>query len=496
MRIIIALCCFTLCFNLSWGQNEAFTSSLYETYGDYKEPTLDKRRIKHKDLQPLIAKWKEDPAIQVAQVGTSIEGRSLQLLSLGSGDIDVFLWSQMHGNEPTATQAIFDILNFFDGSSFAAEKQDILSRLKIHFLPMLNPDGAEVYQRRNTLGIDINRDALRLQSPEGQTLKKVRDSLDAEFGFNLHDQSTYYNAERTEKPATISYLAPAYNYEKEVNEKRGAAMQVIVYMNNIIQKYAPGQVGRYNDDFEPRAFGDNIQKWGTSTILIESGGYPADREKQEIRKLNYVSILSAIYTIAKGNYKDIPLEDYEKIPENDRKLFDLKIENATYPLLGKDYIMDIGIQRLEVDLEGHNDFWYSSRIIDQGDLSTYYGYETFDGTGYKIIPGKVYPKVLAEVNDMSGTEYIEKFIQGYVYFRISEPLNKITYTPAPFHLISEAYELPDFTIEVGKNPTFLLEKDGQIQFAVVNGFLIDLNQDVKSIIYILESNKINALIYR
>ena len=59
-------------------------------------------------------------------------------------------------------------------------------------------------------------------------------------------------------------------------------MKIIVFMNDILQKYAPGQVGRYNDDFEPRAFGDNIQKWGTSTILIESGGYPNDIEKQEI----------------------------------------------------------------------------------------------------------------------------------------------------------------------------------------------------------------------
>ena len=87
-------------------------------------------------------------------------------------------------------------------------------------------------------------------------------------------------------------------------------MKVIVFMNSIIQKYAPGQVGRYNDDFEPRAFGDNIQKWGTSAILIESGGYKNDVEKQEIRKLNFVSILSACYTIANGNYKKISIEDY------------------------------------------------------------------------------------------------------------------------------------------------------------------------------------------
>ena len=93
-----------------------------------------------------------------------------------------FLWSQMHGNEPTATQAIFDILNFLNSPDFKVEKQEILSNLTLHFLPMLNPDGAELYQRRNTLGIDINRDALRLQSPEGRTLKRVRDSLEADFG--------------------------------------------------------------------------------------------------------------------------------------------------------------------------------------------------------------------------------------------------------------------------------------------------------------------------
>ena len=496
MRKSILFFCLSLCLNLCLGQNEAFTTSLYDTYEEFQEPSLEKRRIKHADLQPLIAKWKADQTVEVSQVGTSIEGRSLHLLSMGTGNTDVFLWSQMHGNEPTATQAIFDILNFFAGSTFAEEKQEILSRLKVHFLPMLNPDGAEVFQRRNTLGIDINRDALRLQSPEGRTLKKVRDSLAADFGFNLHDQSTYYNAERTEKPATISYLAPPFNYERDVDESRAAAMQVIVYMNSIIQKYAPGQVGRYSDDFEPRAFGDNIQKWGTSTILIESGGYPSDPEKQEIRKLNYVSILSALYTIAQGNYKDIPLEDYEKIPENDRKLFDLKIENVAYPLLGKEYIMDIGIHRLEVDLEDHEEFWYSSRIIDQGDLSTYYGYKTFDGTGYKIIPGKVYPEVLSKIKDMSGTEYIENLKKGYVYFRISEDLKHIPFTPGPFHLISENYDIPEFRLEVGRNPTFLLEKEGNIHYAVVNGFLIDLNQQVKSLIFSLGLNKINAMIYR
>ena len=488
MRVFFSVL-FLLTSLYSTAQQQDLTTSLYETYETYKEPLLEKRRIKHKDIQPLIEKCKTNPKFKVAKVGTSIEGRSLSLISIGEGETDVFLWSQMHGDEPTATQAIFDIFNFLNSDDFSSEKQEILANCTLHFLPMLNPDGAEVFQRRNRLGIDINRDALRLQSPEGQTLKRVRDSLDADFGFNLHDQSTYYNAERTEKPATISYLAPAYNYEKEINEKRGNAMKVIVFMNNIIQKYAPGQVGRYNDDFEPRAFGDNIQKWGTSTILIESGGYHNDVEKQEIRKLNYVSILSAIYTIAKENYKDIAISEYDKIPENDRKLFDLKIENATYPLSGKDYILDIGMNRLEVDKKGHNDFWYSSRILDQGDLSTYYGYETLDATGHAIVQGKVYPKLLSSIEALGSLDIRALLKSGYAYVRVENiPTTKLA-SPFPIHMIGKRYEVPDFSIEVGLNPTFLLKKDGVFTHAVINGFLIDLNSDKKT-------NFKNAMIYR
>ena len=476
MRYTIYTCLFLLFVGFSVNCQESdFTEKLYNSYDEYREASLNKRRIKHRDLQPLIDKFKQNPKFKVSLVGRSIEERELSLITIGKGDTDVFLWSQMHGDEPTATQAIFDILNFLDSKSDVQEKREIFRNLKIHFLPMLNPDGAEVYKRRNTLGIDINRDALRLQSPEGRTLKRVRDSLEADFGFNLHDQSTYYNAERTPKPATISYLAPAYNYEKEINDVRGKAMKIIGYMNRIIQQYAPGQVGRYNDDFEPRAFGDNIQKWGTSTILIESGGYPDDLEKQEIRKLNYVSILSAIYTIAKGSYKDISFDEYWAIPENDRKLFDLKIEGVKYELLGNTYTLDIGIHRMEIDYEGSEDFWFKGRISDQGDLSTYYGYETFEGSDYKIATGKVYHNTLESLEEMNEASALNLLDAGFTYVRIKDIPADIINSPYPVHIISENYEVPEFSLNVGQNPTFLLEKDGVIEYAVINGFLINLS---------------------
>tara|TARA_R110001583_G_scaffold14664_10_gene61271 strand:- start:8310 stop:9734 length:1425 start_codon:yes stop_codon:yes gene_type:complete len=459
-------------------QSTNLTTQLYDSYDNYKETTIGKRRIKRTDIQPLIDKYASNEKFKVNTVGKSIGGKDLSLVSIGTGTTNVFLWSQMHGDEPTATQAIFDILNFFDSPNFKVEKEAILSNLTVHFLPMLNPDGAELYQRRNLLGIDINRDALRLQSPESKTLKRVRDSLDADFGFNLHDQSTYYNAERTEKPATISYLAPAYNYEKDINETRGNAMKIIVFMNDILQKYAPGQVGRYNDDFEPRAFGDNIQKWGTSTILIESGGYPEDIEKQQIRKLNYTSILSAIYTIAKKSYEAISIEEYEKIPENDRKLFDLKITDVNYNLMGENYTLDLGINQIEVDYPEHNSFWYSSRILDQGDLSTYYGYETLDASAYTIKQAKAYPKTLNTIAEVKALNYKDLLKQGYGFVRMASiPVKEIN-SPFPFHLIGPKYKVPELLLQPGINPTFFLEKHGKVEYAVINGFLVNLKSEI------------------
>lgn len=472
----IFLSILSLCSLSVIGQSDNITTQLYDTYENYKESSIGKRRIKRTDIQPLINKLSSNNKFKVATVGKSIGGKDLSLISIGTGETDVFLWSQMHGDEPTATQAIFDILNFFDSADFEKEKEAILANLTVHFLPMLNPDGAELYQRRNLLGIDINRDALRLQSPESQTLKRVRDSLDADFGFNLHDQSTYYNAERTEKPATISYLAPAYNYEKEINKTRGNAMKIIVFMNDILQKYAPGQVGRYNDDFEPRAFGDNIQKWGTSTILIESGGYADDIEKQEIRKLNYTSILSAIYTIAQKSYESIGIEEYEKIPENDRKLFDLKIVGATYKLMGNSYTIDLGMNQIEVDYPDHNSFWFSSRILDQGDLSTYYGYETLDATGYTIKQAKVYPKTLTNFDEVKALNFKDILKHGYGYIRVSSIPSKNINSPFPIHILGTKFIIPELNLAPGINPTFFLEKAGVIEYAVINGFLVNLKE--------------------
>ncbi len=466
---------------ITYGQ-ENFDQVLNDQYDRFREQGIESRRFKHQDIQPFIENIGKEDGFTLTTLGNSIQGRSISMISVGTGDVDVLLWSQMHGDESTATMAMFDIFNYLK------ENKDILQGLRVHFIPMLNPDGAELFQRRNAIGIDINRDALRLQSPESRILKAARDSLQADFGFNLHDQSRYYNAEKTSKPATLSFLAPAFNFEKDMSEKRESAMKIIAMMNEVVQKHANGQVGRYSDAFEPRAFGDNMQKWGTSTILIESGGHPEDREKQFIRKLNYLSILTAIKGISDQSFKAKTTKAYWDIPRNDRKLFDLKIENLTFPYLGASYKVDLGIIYDEIENNSHSDFYLVGKIVDIGDLSTHYGYETLSAEGLTFKTGETYPTILSSFEEFRELDIPQLLRSGYTSVSISDLPTEIKFVTDPINVVDikkiripRNNEMPTSPVNFGKNPTFLLMKNDQVVYAVVNGFVYRIDGAVNGV---------------
>ncbi len=371
-----------------------FTKNLFEKYETFKEQKLTKRRFKQKEILPIIQKLPYEKMI----VGKSFENREIIKIKIGNGKKTILLWSQMHGNEATATMAIFDIFKFFQAKndSFDAERKELLDKLELHFIPMLNPDGAERFIRRTAQGIDMNRDALALQCPESVILKDNVGKLKPEFSFNLHDQGIRYSVGETSNQATVSFLATAYNLEREWNAVRIKSRQVISEMNTILQDYAPGKIARYSDEFEPRAFGDNIQKWGSSLILVESGGYGSDSEKQNIRKLNFIAILGALWSISKKNYTGYNLADYEKIPKNGKSLFDLKINNLKVKIGTTITNLDLGINLEEKNNATAIDFSLTSVIEDMGDLSVFYGLHSFDAKGGFLKSFTEYPTLMTK----------------------------------------------------------------------------------------------------
>jgi len=458
-------------YSLVYGQGEGTVDKavLKAAYDQYKEAAITHRRFKHRDIKPIIEQRKDGGLFGVIQLGSSVEKREIYQLNYGEGDRKVMLWSQMHGNESTATMSLFDLFNFLEGSDdeFESIRKVIKERLNLRFIPMVNPDGAEAFTRRNAYEIDLNRDAIQLTSPEAIILRKAREDFSPEFGFNLHDQQIYYNVERTAKPATISVLAPAFNYETEINDVRKRALQVIVGMNELLQEIIPGQVGKYDDGFEPRAFGDNFQRWGTSTILIESGGYPGDPDKQYIRELNFMIILNALYAIAQESYSDYDVADYFAIPDNDTKLMDVMLRNVTIKRDDLEYKVDLGIRRREI--EGDESYHTESSITDIGDLSVFYGYDEVDVDGYVMKEGKVWENELKSLP--TEKEAMEMLLQGYLAVKMEGEKDKVH--SLPINVLG-----PDGKLKsghsMGSTANFFLEREGQNDYAVVNGYLIDL----------------------
>jgi Zinc carboxypeptidase len=370
-------------------------------------------------------------------VAQSFEGKDIYQIKLGTGKTKILLWSQMHGDESTATMALFDIFKFFQAKNdgFDEFRKQILAQCTLYFIPMLNPDGAERFQRRTATEIDMNRDALRLQTPEGVLLKRLQNTLMPDFAFNLHDQGSRTSAGNNPKQATISFLATAYNMERDWNKVRKRSMQVICSMNAVLQQFIAGHIAKYSDEHEPRAFGDNIQKWGSSLILIESGGYKGDLEKQFIRKLNFVAILSAFQAVSERTYTKYKLKNYESLPTNDGYLFDILIRNVQFIENGKTILKDIGINLNERNMDNATKFLIDSRVDDMGDLSTFWGIKELDAKGMTLHLPKDFP-----------TEFMK------------------------YNLASKPSQ--NETLKRGDEATFILEKNGKIEQVVINGVFV------------------------
>lgn len=345
--------------------------SLSDWYVNNFEKSLKGRRILFEDIEPLLKQLNKEKFTSSIE-GESENGTSIYKLKIGNGQKRILIWSQMHGNESTGTKAMFDLFNFFNApGELKAECDVLLKNCTIVFLPILNPDGSEAFTRVNSKNVDLNRDAVDLIAKESKLLRSVLEEFDPEFCFNLHDQRTIFNVEGTKNPATISFLAPSEDVERTLTDGRKETMSVIVAMNNLLSKIIPGHIGRYTDEFYPTATGDNFQKLGHNTILIEAGHYYDDYERDVARKFNFYAMLQGLVFIAStSDYSDY--ESYFEIPNNDKMCYDIICRNV----LVDGEVVDIAYQYDY--LVRDNSLVLEKEEFTRGDLSSYVGHEEVD----------------------------------------------------------------------------------------------------------------------
>jgi hypothetical protein len=355
----------------------------------------DPSMMRHSELKELVQSLvRQHPEVLRAEkAGVSLEGREIFLVSAGSGPDRILLWSQMHGDEPTATSALIDLMSYIGRHREEPWVARVLGNYTLLFVPMLNPDGAERGSRRNRQGLDINRDARALQTPEGRLLRDIRDRNRPFLGFNLHNQSSLTTVGDTGREATIALLAvaadrlPAPAGTSPGDQGLLLTRRVASVIHEALSPFVRGRISRYDEQFNPRAFGDNMTMWGTPVVLIESGGQAPDLPPDFAVKLSFVAICAALDALASGRIANADPAVYDSLqPNSDSPIFDLLLRDA-WIFTGNDVPLFRGDVAIRGDLR--SSAGSEAIITDVGDLGVFTAHRTLDCSNSLLTPGLI-----------------------------------------------------------------------------------------------------------
>ena len=378
-------------------------------FEQYQVAQLSGRYITLKDIEPLLQRWNTDSPLEV--LGQSVQGRPIYQYTIGTGKIRILMWSQMHGNESTTTKAMFDFLNLLHSGSDLGN--NLLNDFTFCCLPMVNPDGAEVWTRENANGVDLNRDAYNRSQPESNILRAAFETFKPDCCYNLHDQRTIFGAGDSGKPATVSFLAPAFNEERHIHHARAKAIDIIAAMNEELQKHVPGQVGRFDDTFNVNCVGDTFQLLNVPTVLFEAGHYPNDYARDITRKYIFIALLAGFEFLNENVIVSNGMQDYLNIPQNKICFFDFVYKNVKINYDNTEIITNFAAQFREEIVDDNLEF--VAYIAKIGELENYIGHKNWDAkeVNYADDNGN-FPELDKKANFYLGNNV--KFVNGIVEY--------------------------------------------------------------------------------
>lgn len=122
--------------------------------------------------QALIARCAQSAEAKVRSIGKSLDGRDIDLVTVGSGKLQVWITCRQH---PGESQAEFWAEGFLDRllDKTDAKARKLKSLCTFHVVPNANPDGSvRGYLRTNACGANLNREWAPTGDYQAPTLKR------------------------------------------------------------------------------------------------------------------------------------------------------------------------------------------------------------------------------------------------------------------------------------------------------------------------------------
>jgi murein tripeptide amidase MpaA len=121
-------------------------------------------------------------------LGSSIDGRPIDLLTIGDGPLQIWLYARQHPGETMAEWWMEGALDLLVSDDAVGAK--LREAATFHVVPNMNPDGsARGHLRTNAVGVNLNREwanPTRERSPEVYHVRAAMDETGVDFAMDVH----------------------------------------------------------------------------------------------------------------------------------------------------------------------------------------------------------------------------------------------------------------------------------------------------------------------
>lgn len=137
----------------------------------------------------LVARTARLPGVSHRCLGTSLDGRAIDCLELGEGELQVWLYARQHPGETMAEYWIEGALAMLTDPG-SAWGRTLREKCRFHIVPNANPDGSfRGHLRTNAAGVNLNREwhaPSPERSPEVLAIRNAMDETGVHFAMDVH----------------------------------------------------------------------------------------------------------------------------------------------------------------------------------------------------------------------------------------------------------------------------------------------------------------------